>query len=268
MAPGAEKRSVICDVIAALCADASRSSWPTRDPMRRAGITNSGSRTTASTVICHDRLSITTSVSTSVMTFVTTPASADVNAPWAPITSLFRRLTRAPVWVRVKKAIGIDCTCSNTRRRRSRIRRSPRRDDSSRSSRPTPRVDDGDDREQHGQPDDHADVAAVDDGVDGTPGEHRRGHAEQGRHRGQGQEGDDRPAVRAGERGHPPPRRPVDAAAGSVVLHRALERGPHLEVGHGADVTTSSSLEVKAAGRAWRAVTPRRQAATQAAALS
>ena len=38
VAPGAEKRSVICDVIAALCSDASRSSWPTRDPMRRAGI--------------------------------------------------------------------------------------------------------------------------------------------------------------------------------------------------------------------------------------
>ncbi len=137
VAPGAEKRSVICDVIAALCSDASRSRWPTREPTRRAGITNNGSRTTARTVICHDRLSITASVSTRVMTLVTTPERADVNARWAPMTSLFNRLTRAPVRVRVKKAIGIDCTWANTRRRRSRMRCSPSRDDSSRSSTPT-----------------------------------------------------------------------------------------------------------------------------------
>ena len=29
-----------------------------------------------------------------------------VNADWAPRTSLLRRETRAPVWVRVKKAMG------------------------------------------------------------------------------------------------------------------------------------------------------------------
>ena len=159
VAPGAEKRSVICDVIAALCSDASRSSWPTREPTRRAGITNNGSRTTARTVICHDRLSITASVSTSVMTLVTTPERADVNARWAPMTSLFNRLTRAPVRVRVKKAIGIDCTCANTRRRRSRMRCSPSRDDSSRSSSSDDGVDDGDDGEEDGQTDHDADVA-------------------------------------------------------------------------------------------------------------
>ena len=37
-----------------------------------------------------------------------------VKASWAPVTSLFRRLTRAPVCVRVKKAMGMRCTWSNT----------------------------------------------------------------------------------------------------------------------------------------------------------
>ena len=57
--------------------------------MRRAGITNTGSSTSASSVICHDRPSITASVSTSVMTLLTTPDSVQVKARWAPITSLF-----------------------------------------------------------------------------------------------------------------------------------------------------------------------------------
>ena len=52
-----------------------------------------------------------------------------MNARWAPITSLLSRLTSAPVWVRVKNATGIRCTCSNTWRRRSRMSRSPSRDD-------------------------------------------------------------------------------------------------------------------------------------------
>jgi hypothetical protein len=42
-----------------------------------------------------------------------------VKACWAPMTSLLSRLTSAPVWVRVKNATGICCTCSKTRLRRS-----------------------------------------------------------------------------------------------------------------------------------------------------
>jgi len=71
------------------------------------------------------------------MTLVTTPDSVQVNARWAPITSLSSRLTRAPVRVRVKKAIGIRCTWENTARRRSRISPSPMRDDCHRSAIPT-----------------------------------------------------------------------------------------------------------------------------------
>ena len=57
------------------------------------------------------------------------------------------------MWVRVKKAIGIRCTCSNTRRRRSRIRPSPRRDDCQPLEQADAGVDDGDDGDEQRQPD-------------------------------------------------------------------------------------------------------------------
>ena len=153
-------------------------------PTRRAGITKIGSSTTASNVICHDSRSITPSVSTSTITLVTTPDSAEVKARWAPITSLLSRLTSAPVWVRVKKAIGMPCTWPNTLRRRSRIRPSPRLDDMSRSSRPTAGVEHGDQRDQRApSTTTRAARLAVDDGVDGPAGEQRGGHADHGRRR-------------------------------------------------------------------------------------
>ena len=62
---------------------------------------------------------MTPAVSTSPITLETTPDRVEVNACCAPITSLFSRLTSAPVCVRVKKATGIRWTCSNTRLRRS-----------------------------------------------------------------------------------------------------------------------------------------------------
>ena len=65
-------------------------------------------------MICQDRPTMTMRVSTSAMTLVTTPASPVVKARCAPITSLFNRLTRAPVWVRVKNAIGMRCTWPKT----------------------------------------------------------------------------------------------------------------------------------------------------------
>ena len=57
--------------------------------------------------------------STRPMTLETTEDSVEVNACWAPITSVLSRLTSAPVWVRVKKATGIRWTCANTLVRRS-----------------------------------------------------------------------------------------------------------------------------------------------------
>ena len=63
-------------------------------------------------MICQDRLNITAAVSTSWMTLLTTPDSVEVNARWAPVTSLLSRLTRAPVWVRVKNCSGMRWTWS------------------------------------------------------------------------------------------------------------------------------------------------------------
>ena len=63
VAPGAENRSVIWVLIAALWLAASRSSRASRLPIRRAGSTNTGSSTSASRVICQEMPSITTSVS-------------------------------------------------------------------------------------------------------------------------------------------------------------------------------------------------------------
>ena len=54
---------------------------------------------------------MTARASASWMTLLSTLASVEVIADWAPITSLLSRLTSAPVRVRVKKATGICCTC-------------------------------------------------------------------------------------------------------------------------------------------------------------
>ncbi len=138
VAPGAENRSVIWVPIAALRAEASRCIAAIRVPIRRAGSTNTGSSTSASRVICQEMLSITVRVSSRVTVLATTPDRVLLKARWAPITSLLRRLTRAPVLVRVKKATGIRCTWSKTAVRRSRISPSPRVAESRRVSSPSP----------------------------------------------------------------------------------------------------------------------------------
>lgn len=110
VAPGAENRSVILVPMAAFSAAASRCIRAIRLPMRRAGITNTGSSASASRVICQDRVSITTRVSSRVTRLLTTPDRVLLKARWAPMTSLLRRETSAPVRVRVKNATGMRCT--------------------------------------------------------------------------------------------------------------------------------------------------------------
>ena len=63
-------------------------------------------------MICQDRVSIAAITSATVSRLLTTLDSVPVNACCAPSTSLFSRLISAPVWVRVKNAIGIRCTWS------------------------------------------------------------------------------------------------------------------------------------------------------------
>ncbi len=138
VAPGAENRSVICVVIAESRFAASRCIDARRRPIRRAGIRKIGSSPIASTVTCHDSVSITIRVRISAMMFVTTPEIVSENARCAAITSLLSRETSAPVRVRVKNAIGIRCTWSKTDCRSRRIRSSPTRDDCQRSASENP----------------------------------------------------------------------------------------------------------------------------------
>gem|GEM_PF-1984715 len=138
VAPGAENRSVIWVPMAALCSAASRRRSASREPIRRAGIRKIGNRIIASTVTCQDVPSITIMVRTRATTLLTTPDRVPAKADCAPMTSLLRRLTRAPVRVRVKNAMGIFWTWSKTLVRRSTITPSPIVEDIQRLTRPSP----------------------------------------------------------------------------------------------------------------------------------
>ena len=137
-APATPKRSVIVVFIEALRSMPWRVIACKRRPTRRVGSRKSGASTSPRSVSRHSRTAMAMSVVTSVMTFDTTDPSVPVSARWAPITSLFMRPREAPVCVRVKKAIGIRCTWSNSRTRRSKIRPSPIRADVHRSTRLRP----------------------------------------------------------------------------------------------------------------------------------
>ncbi len=89
-------------------------------------------------MICQEMPIMTTSVRISMTTLLTTPDSVSLKARWAPMTSLFNRLTSAPVRVRVKKAIGRLWTWSKTAVRNWRIRLSPMLADSQRIRMPRP----------------------------------------------------------------------------------------------------------------------------------
>ena len=94
-------------------------------------------------------------------------------------------------------------------------------------------VDERDRADQHGQPDHGAGGPVFDDGVDGPAGEHGGGDAEHRRHRGEDEERDDRAQVWPGERRDPSQRVTAHGSTVlAVLLHRALERHPHADVGH------------------------------------
>ncbi len=87
--------------------------------MTRAGMMKNGTSRRAPRVSCQDSVNIAATMSTSDTALLTTLDSTEVNAACAPITSEFSRLTREPVWARVKKAMGWRRTCENTSVRRS-----------------------------------------------------------------------------------------------------------------------------------------------------
>jgi hypothetical protein len=110
-APATWKRSVMTVFISAFSPMPSRERAWSRRPTMRAGMMNSGSREIAISVTRHSRVNITIRVIVTPMRLSTIPPSVPVKARCAPITSLFSRVISDPVWVRVKKAIGIVCTC-------------------------------------------------------------------------------------------------------------------------------------------------------------
>ena len=111
-APATLNRSVIVEPSSALPCICSRTRPCMRRPTYLAGTRNSGTSTSAVSVSCHDSSAIAPTTMIRLKTFETEPDSVDVNACWAPITSLFRRDTSDPVSVRVKNAIGWRCTWS------------------------------------------------------------------------------------------------------------------------------------------------------------
>ena len=118
-APATLKRSVMVLVIWALSVYDSRVMSARRRPTKRAGMRKTGRSASATRVIGHDSQNIAARVMATPITLLTTEENVSVKACWAPRTSLFSLDTRAPVWVRVKKAMGIFWMCSNTRVRMS-----------------------------------------------------------------------------------------------------------------------------------------------------
>ena len=88
----------------------------------RRGSSGLGSRPAPARYVCADALDNGDTHASTVesgTTFDTTGPSVPVPSRCAPITSLFSRLTSAPVWVRVKNEMGMRCTWSNNDTRRS-----------------------------------------------------------------------------------------------------------------------------------------------------
>ena len=78
---------------------------------------NSGRSSNATSVMRQDSANIATMIMITVIELPTTLDSTSVNALRAPVASVTRRFTSAPVWTRPKNAIGICWTCTNNLRR-------------------------------------------------------------------------------------------------------------------------------------------------------
>src|SRR5680860_262540 len=137
-APPTLKRSVIMlprSALPSICCRVRPLIWR---PTHREASSSSGNSARQASVTFQLRANMVMPTTTTLIELDTVLDSVEVNARWAPITSLFRRETSAPVWVRVKKARDIRCTCPKTLVRRSKIRLSPMRED--RNPDPTPRI--------------------------------------------------------------------------------------------------------------------------------
>ena len=119
MAPPTLNRSVIALPMSALPFIRSRARVAIRALTHRDATSRIGKSRRGNRVTCQLSASMVIPTTITEMMFETVPDSVDVNALWAPITSLLSRLTSAPVWVRVKNASDWRCTWANTLVRRS-----------------------------------------------------------------------------------------------------------------------------------------------------
>ena len=119
IAPATLNRSLIWLFISAFSSICLCAMAPRREPTRLAGMMNAGSTTSEIAVSRHSSTTMVDSVVARTTMFETTLPRVEVTAVCAPITSLFSRLMSAPVCVRVKNAIGMRCTFSNSATRRS-----------------------------------------------------------------------------------------------------------------------------------------------------
>ena len=199
VAPGAEKRSVICDVMAALCPAASRSRCPTRAPTRRAGITKTGSRTMASRVIEPRQAGHHDDGQHQGDDVGDDPRQGRGERPLGAddvvVQAAHQRTGVGPGEEGDGHALHVlehllaeveDQALAEA----GRLEAAEEADD---------RAGHGDGGDEQGQAHDRGRGAVVHDGVDGLTGEDRDGDAEHGPDGGQEEEGHDRPAVGAGE---------------------------------------------------------------------
>ena len=119
IAPPTLNRSVIALPMSALPFIRSLVSSAIRALTQREATSRTGNSSSGRRVTCQLRASIVIPTTITEMMLETVPDRVEVNALWAPITSLLSRLTSAPVWVRVKNASDWRCTWANTRVRRS-----------------------------------------------------------------------------------------------------------------------------------------------------
>ena len=132
--PATPSRSVMRVFMAALRSICRRVSACRRRPTRLAGMTNTGSRASASSVRRQSStMNIVSSVIRRTQALETSWPSVPVMARWAPITSLLRRLISAPVCTLVKNDTPMRCTWSYSATRRSKMSPSPMRADHQRS---------------------------------------------------------------------------------------------------------------------------------------
>ena len=202
-------------------------------------------------VIFQLKMDMATRVTPTLMALPMTELKVSVKACWAPRTSLLSLDINAPVWVRVKKAMGMRWMWVNTRFRMSNMRLSPTRDEIQRSHSPRRASKTAREPYGEGEPQHHAlGRAPAGQFVDDGPGQQWVCRAHQGIDDDEHQEHRQHPPVGPGK-GEDAPHRPLgqlvvgDLAVLAHRAHDAPARPSHARMHH---EPTLSRSEAKAAG--------------------